>query len=92
MANSIDVPFGYIPRPGVKVGTQPGKVGSGTSKSGRKTTQEGSVERGEFVTPTRANLNFVPPMEELETLLERAVSALRKGISWDRGTILNLLV
>lgn len=42
--------------------------------------------------PKRATTNFVPAPEALDGLIERAMSALRRGIAWDRGSILNLLV
>jgi hypothetical protein len=34
----------------------------------------------------------VPEPESLRTLIARAVTALRRGVRWDRGSILNLLV
>lgn len=44
------------------------------------------------VTPTRAHVNFIPSPESLATMVRSAIDALRRGIFWDRGTILNLLV
>jgi len=42
--------------------------------------------------PKRAHENFIPSPEALRTLITGAVEALRRGIRWDRGTILNLVV
>ncbi len=42
--------------------------------------------------PERAFVNFIPSPESLATLIDSAIAALRKGVRWDRGTILNLLV
>lgn len=42
--------------------------------------------------PSRSELNYIPSMESLRTLISSAVEALRSGITWDRGTIINLLV
>lgn len=44
-----------------------------------------------FAPPKRAHVNFIPSSESLGALIENAVSALRQGVTWDRGTILNLL-
>jgi len=60
-----------------------GKVGS------RKQPQESDAE---VVVPTRAHINYIPAPESLRTLIAGAVAALRHGVFWDRGTILNLLV
>jgi hypothetical protein len=63
--------------------------------SGGKVTRRGSSERNdsaEIVTPARAHVNHIPTPESLSTLIRSAVAALRRGIFWDRGTILNLLV
>jgi len=42
--------------------------------------------------PARAHVNFMPSPESLRTLIASAVTALARGVRWDRGTILNLLV
>jgi hypothetical protein len=51
-----------------------------------------TAPRDSVVVPKRANENFIPSPESLRTLVTGAVEALRRGIRWDRGTILNLLV
>jgi hypothetical protein len=43
-------------------------------------------------TPKRAHVNIVPSPESLSTMIRGAVAALRKGVRWDRGTMVNLLV
>lgn len=42
--------------------------------------------------PRRAHVNIIPSNESLATLIRSAVAAFRQGVTWDRGTILNLLV
>lgn len=42
--------------------------------------------------PKRVEENFIPEPESLATMIRSAVAALREGLHWDRGTILNLLV
>lgn len=46
----------------------------------------------EVVVPERAELNFIPSVESITTFVQSAIAALKQGIYWDRGTILNLLV
>lgn len=45
-----------------------------------------------IVKPARAHVNFIPSPESLESLISNALIALRRGMRWERGTILNLLV
>jgi hypothetical protein len=59
----------------------------------------GSVDRrrqqageSDIPTPKKAHVNIIPEPESLGTLIRSAVAALRRGIYWDRGTILNLTV
>jgi hypothetical protein len=40
----------------------------------------------------KAAMNFFPSDSELSHMIDRALEALSKGIFWDRGAILNLLV
>ncbi len=45
-----------------------------------------------IVIPAKADVNTIPSQETLQTMIRSAVSALRQGTFWDRGTILNLVV
>lgn len=40
----------------------------------------------------RALLNYLPSDSELGRMIDNALTALSKGLRWDRGAILNLLV
>lgn len=40
----------------------------------------------------RALLNYIPNDSELSRMIDGALSALSKGLRWDRGSILNVLV
>lgn len=40
----------------------------------------------------KARLNYVPEDGELKGLVERALTAMSRGVHWVRGSILNLLV
>ncbi len=51
-----------------------------------------SYERHELTPPPRPIKNYIPTQEIIEALVERAVAALAKGIYWDRGSIINLVL
>ena len=59
-------------------------------RKGRDSSQR--PEGGDYTTPKRADVNHIPEPESLATLIRSAISSLRSGIFWDRGTILNLVV
>lgn len=40
----------------------------------------------------RARLNFLPDDTMLGAMIDRALSAMSRGLTWTRGAILNLLV
>lgn len=60
--------------------------------------EKGSIDRKAVIADappvrsTRARLNFIPDMDMLSEMVDRALSALSKGRIFDRGSILNLLV
>jgi hypothetical protein len=62
-------------------------VGGGKPSDQRRTLRDSQVPK-----PARAHLNIIPEPETLATLIRSAVAALRQGTTWDRGTILNLVV
>ncbi len=49
-------------------------------------------ERELLMPPSRRGFQVIPTQEVLEKLISRAVEALKAGIFWDRGSIVNLLV
>ena len=40
----------------------------------------------------RARENIIPTTDELAHLISRALSALSRGIYWDRGSIINIVL
>ncbi len=56
-------------------------------KSGKR-----NYERHELMPPPRPPRNFIPTQEDIDTLLERALAALARGMFWDRGSIVNLVL
>ncbi|NBX03987.1 MAG: hypothetical protein EBR02_08030 [Alphaproteobacteria bacterium] len=65
-------------------------AGGTAGKTGER--RRGQDTQGELVVPSRASVGTIPEPETLATLIRSAVSALRGGVFWDRGTILNLVV
>ena len=63
------------------------KPGANRSANTRRTKNGEEIEA-----PERAELNFIPSTESIATFIQNALAALKSGVYWDRGTILNLLV
>ena len=66
-----------------------------SSASGKSVTRRSSQDSsGDNVIaiPSRSELNHIPSPESLSTMIRSGIAALKRGIAWDRGTILNLLV
>ena len=60
----------------------------------RRSTQTGSrsFDRQELYPPPRPPRNFIPSQEIMEALIERALNALARGMYWDRGSIVNIVL
>lgn len=68
-------------------------IPSGASgKTGERRRQQPQTQEDAYTVPRRSDVNYIPVPETLGTLIRGAVEALRRGVYWDRGTILNLLV
>lgn len=65
--------------------------GAGAGKTADQRRRQNAADNV-YVTPKRADINHIPEPETLGTLIRSAVAALRQGVAWDRGTILNLVV
>ncbi len=63
------------------------KSGANRNANTRRTRNGEEIEA-----PERAELNFIPSAESITTFIQNAIAALKSGVYWDRGTILNLLV
>jgi hypothetical protein len=72
----------------------PNRINVPSGNAGRaEERRRQSTQTGESYTPpSRAHVNYIPGPDSLSTLISSAVEALRRGIRWDRGSILNLLV
>jgi len=70
----------------------PNRINLTAGTAGKTTRDRREPESVPVAVPKRAHENFIPSPEALRTLITGAVEALRRGIRWDRGTILNLSV
>ncbi len=51
-----------------------------------------SYERHELIPPPKPPRNYTPTQEDIDALLDRAIAALARGMYWDRGSIINLVL
>ncbi len=63
-----------------------------TGKPGERNRRQANADDAHLIIPKRAHVNHIPAPDSLQTLINSAVAAFRKGVFWDRGTIVNLLV
>ena len=40
----------------------------------------------------RARVNFIPDMEQLKAMIDDALTALSRGVYWDRGSIIDIVL
>lgn len=57
-----------------------------------KPSDERQFARQELMPPPRPRRNIVPDTMTMDALVKRALAALAKGIYWDRGSILNIVL
>lgn len=76
------------------ININPNRVNISAGSNGKSLIGQWSAENSEqkVIIPTRATENNIPAPETLATMIRSAISALRSGTFWDRGTILNLSV
>lgn len=79
MSNSIDL--SHIGLPGMRPANQP-----------ERKRQEQPEDRSRFAQPGRAEEGFVPPQGMVDELIKRALTALKQGVFWQRGSIVNIVV
>lgn len=58
-----------------------------SGKSGART-----YDRQNLRPPPRPPLGFIPSQDVIDSLIERALAALARGMIWDRGSIVNLVL
>lgn len=61
-------------------------------KNTEETKRREPTGKAGFYPDKRASLNIIPSPDELATLISRALTALSKGVYWDRGSIVNIVL
>lgn len=73
----------------------PNRINVPSGRPGR-TEDRSSQQQGKsdalYTAPRRSDVNHIPSPDSLATLIYSAIEAVRRGVYWDRGTIVNLLV
>ena len=59
-------------------------------KKPRDNSQNETIDRDSYMPPRNRGFASIPAEEVLQGLIERALAALKQGIFWDRGSILNI--
>lgn len=67
-------------------------VSSGQTGKAHDRRPQQDAQDSLYTAPRRSEVNFIPAPQSLSTLINSAVEAMRRGIFWDRGTILNVIV
>ena len=62
------------------------------ARATRRAERTDEAEEAQPRSSPRARLNFIPDDSMLGTMIDRALSALSRGMVWTRGAIVNLLV
>lgn len=76
------------------ININPNRINIQSGNAGKSTTRrrESTLSDERIIIPAKADVNNIPAPESLQTMIRSAVDSLRKGVFWDRGTILNLMV
>lgn len=62
------------------------------ARTAKKSEKDEALEKSKHYPKSRARLNIVPDSEALARLIDRALTALSKGVYWDRGSIINIVL
>ena len=74
------------------ININPNRINVRTGTTGTSAERRSPQQDSAYVVPKRSEVNYIPAPESLRTLISSAVEAMRRGVYWDRGTILNLVV
>lgn len=70
----------------------PVSTGVGRLADARRRIQTEDKELRDYAPPHRAQYNYIPSPDVLKNMIDRALEALSKGIYWDRGSIINIVL
>ncbi len=65
---------------------------AGFSQPGRSTKKDRTSSHDDHRPPRSRGFQSIPAPEVLSSLIRRAVAAMKDGVYWDRGSILNIEV
>ncbi len=76
------------------INISPNRINVQSGNIGRNTTSKQGSSSGEqkIIIPAKADIGVIPTPDTLQTMIRSAVEAVRSGVFWERGTILNLVV
>ncbi len=69
-----------------------GSVSVSSPRVGQKPVAAPTEDRKKHQPPKHRGFTSIPAPDVLEKMIERALAALQRGIFWDRGSIINLMV
>lgn len=61
-------------------------------KDARARARTDESDYRKYAPPHRAQHNYIPTPDVLKNMIDRALEALAKGIYWDRGSIIDLVL
>lgn len=67
-------------------------TGTGRLADARHRLGQQEKELRDYAPPHRAQFNYIPSPDVLKNMIDRALEALSKGVYWDRGSIINLVL
>jgi hypothetical protein len=76
------------------ININPNRINVSSGKAGRTGDRKPQQNDDEslYTAPRRSDVNYIPEPASLATLISSAIAAMRRGVYWDRGTIINLYV
>lgn len=69
-----------------------GAIPAGSPSKGKAKPGRSDEPKARYYPRGRARLNVIPGPDELARLIDRALNALSRGVYWDRGSIVNILL
>lgn len=66
--------------------------GIGRLADARKRLEQPEKELRDYRPPHRAQHNYIPSADVLKNMIDRALEALSKGVYWDRGSIIDIVL
>lgn len=67
-------------------------TGVGRLPDAKRRARQENEDLGKYAPPHRAQYNYIPSPDVLKNMIDRALEALAKGVYWDRGSIINLVL